>query len=92
MPTKKRRTSSQHLKWTAKGEPMPPSPSLAASPVDEETALVPAATLAPAAMVAPAAALPPRAPASAYAEDTVKVRVAAIGMTGCNHRHGGLRP
>ena len=62
---------------------MPPSPSLTASPAEEEAALMPMATLAPAAMVAPPPALPPRAPASAYAEDTVKV--------GCSHRDDELQ-
>ena len=88
-PTKKRRLSSQHLKWTPKGNPMhgdgsprAASPALTASPAEEEATLN--STLPPAAMVAPAAALPPRAPASAYAEDTIKV--------GCNHRHGRLQP
>ena len=88
-PTKKRRLSSQHLKWTPKGNPMhgdgsprAASPALTASPAEEEATLN--STLPPAAMVAPAAALPPRAPASAYAEDTIKV--------GCNHRRGRLQP
>ena len=76
LPAKKRRLSSQ-LKWTPSGSPVHtytpvPAATATATPAEDE------------AVLAVVAALPPRAPASKYAEDTIKV--------GCDHRRARLQP